>query len=316
MPNFLEWAVGNRDPSITETITSDGVAINLTGKTVKAKAREVGSAILLVDETAVIVSAPDGTVRYDWTADDIATDGILADPRSALFWWEVTTTATGKTQNMMEALIRVVPNAPGTNAYLEVEEFKATAELTGTGFADLDIQTMILAASRGIDKVTGRRFYPDSDANQVRYYTPESTSFVAIDDLITLTALASDKYGDNTFGDTWTVNTDFVLEPLNAPADGWPYQNIRQQPRSSLTFGAGVPRSVRVTGKFGWTAPPEAVKTLTKLIAARLVKRTREAPLGFVELGLEGAVVRAAGYARDPDYAFLIGPYMRHSGVF
>jgi hypothetical protein len=45
--------VANRNPSITDTITVDGVAQDLTGCTVKFKMRAVGSSTLKVDAAAV-----------------------------------------------------------------------------------------------------------------------------------------------------------------------------------------------------------------------------------------------------------------------
>lgn len=319
MSEQLTWQVGNRNPSITENlIYADGSPVDLTGKTVKFKAREVGASTLLVDQAATIVTPPgtDGIVRYDWSAADIAPGGILASPRNALVWWEVTTTSGGRVQDYSEALISVDAHAPEANAYVEVEEFKSTVELTGTSFQDADIRLGLLAASRGIDLALGRRFYPDADVNQIRYYSPASVRWLAIDDLITLTSLATDQSGNGNFSNTWTVNTDFVLEPLNAPADGFPYRSVRATPRSSLYFPNVYPRSVRVTGKFGWTAAPPAIKNATVLLAARVIKRTREAPFGIIGLGLEGAAVRASAIARDPEIAFLLDPYNRNSGAY
>jgi hypothetical protein len=308
MSDQLIWFKNNRLPSITETLTyADGTVVDLTGATVKFKMRALNSAVLKVDASATVVGTPTlGQVRYDWAAIDVDTVGRF------LVWWEVT--AGGKTQDMGEAVIEFRAHAPETQTYAELEEFKSTAEMSSTSFADQDIQLGLVAASRGIDLALGRRFYPDLDANQIRYYTPGSPNWLAIDDLITLTALATDPGGTASFTDTWTLNTDFVLEPLNAAADGWPYQSIRRQPRASLTFPY-YPRAVRVTGKFGWATTPTAIKEATTLIAARLMKRTREAPFGIVSFGLDGAAVRAASMARDPEIAFLIEPYSRNSGI-
>jgi hypothetical protein len=216
---------------------------------------------------------------------------------------------------MMEALIGVVAHAPGLQAYVELEEYKSTAELTGTSHTDPDIQLGLIAASRGLDLALGRRFYPDIDANQVRYYTPQRSDWVAVDDIITLTSLASDPNGDGTFSTAWTLNSDFVLEPLNAAADGWPWQSIRLHPRSTSLYFPSFPRSVRVTGKFGWATVPTPIKQATGIIAERLVKRTRENPFGIAQVGLEGAVLRATSIVRDADIALLVGPYSRNSGV-
>lgn len=309
MSERLVWSVGNRNPSITENLVyADGTSVDLTSSTVKFKMRALRSATLKVDAAATIVGAPTaGNVRYDWAAADVDTDAYF------LCWWEVTT--AGKTQDMLEAVIEFRAHVSEANAYVELEEFKSTAELAGTGFADQDIQVALVAASRGIDQALDRRFWQDADANQIRYYSPAQLDRLWVDDLVTLTELASDSSGGTTFGDVWTANTDFTLEPLNAAADGEPFTRIQVHPSGGFWLPVGYPRSVRVTGRFGWPAVPQEVKTLTTLIAARLVKRTREAPLGFVELGPEGAAVRASSFARDPEYAFLTQGISRQVAV-
>jgi hypothetical protein len=302
LPNRLIWFTGNRDPSISETITtSDGVAVDLTGDSARFRCRAVGSSTLLVDQPVSNTLDATGFVRYDWSAAD-ASSGALSEARDLLVWWQVT--QGGKTQDMNEAVISVYAHAPLSNGYIELEELKATKELTGKTYADADLRLAIVAASRGIDEALGRRFYPDADANQVRYYSPAAYDRLWIDDLVTLTELASDSSGGTSFGDVWTANTDFVLEPLNPPT-GYPWTRITVHPSGSRTLPCGYPRSVRVTGKFGWAAPPSQVKTLTAIVAARLVKRTREAPHGIIQFGVEGAVVRASAFARDPEYQLL-----------
>jgi hypothetical protein len=304
----LIWYVGDRQPSITDTITVDGVAVNLTGHTVRFKARELGSSTLLVDQPTSNTPDATGVVRYDWSAADIATNGILNLPRKALVWWE--DTSGGKVETLGEAIIEVRAHAPQTLAYVELEEFKRTANLSGQTYVDNDIQIALVAASRGIDQALHRRFYPDADAAQVRYYTPNGGCTVEIDDLLTLTSLLADYDGDGTFEQTWVQNTDFILEPLNAVADGVPFDTIRRHQRSGFSYSP-YPRSLKLTGKFGWAAAPEGIRTLTSLIAARLVKRTREAPFGIVSFGLDGAVMRASQFANDPEYQFLTSTYAK-----
>jgi len=194
------------------------------------------------------------------------------------------------------------------NEYASVAELKASLSLTGESFADPDIQLALTAASRAIDNATLRRFYPDVDVNQIRYYTPDVATEVQIDDVITLTAVAVDRSGDGTFSEAWTLNTDFVLEPLNAAADSQPYTTIRMHPRSTRSM-PGYPRSVRVTAKFGWATAPEAIKEATLMLASRLLKRVREAPFGIAGLGIDGVAVRVA--RDDPDVYALICPYKR-----
>jgi hypothetical protein len=66
---------------------------------------------------------------------------------------------------------------------------------------------------------------------------------------------------------------------------------------------------VKVVGKFGWSAPPEAVKVATTMLAARYVKRTREAPFGVAGFDATGATVRIS--ATDPDVQQLLAPLAR-----
>jgi len=298
--------VGNRDPSITTIITDDsGTPINLTGKTVRFKAREVDTSALIVDQLVSNSPGSDGVVRYDWSAADIATNGILFAPRVALVWWEVT--SAGKKQDVAEAVIQISEHAPGS-AYVELEELKSTLELTQTTFGNLDIERALPAASRALDEACGRRFYLDADATSVRYYSPGLANRLWIDDLVDLTAVAVDTNGDGSFGSAWSENSDFVLAPLNAPEDGWPWTRIELHPLASSYFPS-YPRSVKVMGQFGWAAVPDAIAKATTILATQLLLRARQAPFGVLGFGLEGEAVRIA--RTDPHIEFLIRPYVR-----
>ena len=293
MSDLLVWQVGNRNPSITETIEIDGEPFNLSSSTVTFSMRAVGSSTKKVNAAAAtIISA----------AADVDTAGEY------LVWWTVTT--GGKTQDVGEAIIVFREHAPLTNCYVELEQFKSTADLKHTNYMDIDISLAIRAAARAVDEICSRRFYPDSDANQVRYYTPQRSHHVYIDDLITLTTLKTDDGRDGTYENTW-ASTDYWLEPLNATADGEPATAIRVNPQSSLMFYSNYPKSIQVTGKFGWTSAPAAIVEATTILAGRFLKRTREAPFGAAEMiALGGAAVRLTG--RDPDVTALLAPYMRY----
>lgn len=195
--------------------------------------------------------------------------------------------------------------------YLTSAEMKATLSLTGQSFADADIAAAITAASRMVDGACDRRFYLDADALQVNYYTPDSLRRVMIDDLVVLTSLKIDRGGTGSFTETWTLNTDFVLEPLNAPTDfvASPYESVHVRSLAGRWLPSWVERSVQVTGQFGWPAVPQPVKTATSLLANRMLKRVREAPLGIVAVGVEGTAMRLA--RTDPDVAALLAPYYR-----
>ncbi len=196
--------------------------------------------------------------------------------------------------------------------YVTREELKATLEMTGQTFADSDIDLAIASASRSVDSLTGRRFWPDADANQVRYFTANTDSYVDLGDLITLTALTFDWEGDNVYELDWTALTaNWMLEPRNAVLDGTPWQGLRTRGGQVLPLGDGA---IKVTGKFGWATVPDQVKQATVLLANRILKRSREAPFGVANIGMEGDAIRVV--RSDPDVEMLLRPLRRVAGVW
>lgn len=288
------WSVGNRNPPITENIIdTNGDPVDLTGATVTFSMRRVGSSTLKVSAaSATIVSAPAGTVRYSWAAADVN------EAAEYLCWWTIT--AAGLTQDVMEAVIEFRPHTPETNSYFELEELKAQLEITN-GSSDSELLRGIRASSRIVDEVTNTRFFTTA-SDEVRYYTPDATYLLVTDEVNTLTELAS---GDGTTFTAWTLNTDFVAEPLNAALDGRPWHTFRSRGTKSFT---GNLRSVRVTGKFGWSAPPEAVRIATGIICTKAVKRAKDAPMGVLTF-FDGTALRIGRF--DPQVEELLQPYNR-----
>jgi hypothetical protein len=306
MPDLIVYFVGNQDPAISEQITTDGVPVPLAGKTVKFKLRALGAETTTVDDAAQVVDAPTGQVRYVWQAADVDEEGFF------LVWWEVTTTAGGKKQDLNEAVIEIREHAPIAGSYVELEDFKQTLSLTGTTFTDRDARRALVAASRAVDHLAGQRFYLDPNANSERVYTASDDDCyeLAIDPLVDLTSVTVDRDGDGVFEETWVEGIDFVLEPVNAPLDGLPYRKLRML-RQSTTFGpfpTTYSDSIKVTARFGWPSVPPAIEQVTALLAARLFKVVREAPWGVVGFNEEGAV----RVSRDlPDLEIILGPFRR-----
>lgn len=299
MPNRLVWWVGDREPSISDQITINNVPIDLSAKTVTFRMRALGVKTPLKVDAAVSFKDNLGNWRYDWDADDLDTAGQF------LAWIETT---SGKKNTVQEFTLEVRDHAPPQHAYVELEEFKETLSLKGQSYADGDIELAIEAASRGLDKALGQHFYLDVDNTAVRYYSfQDDESYLRIDPLVALNKVEIDRDGDGTYEELWVQGVDYVLEPVNAPSDGKPWTAIRVIPR--LTTHAGFPcyypNGIKVTGQFGWPSVPAGVKQLTSIIASRLLQRTRQAPFGIIQLGGDGAAVRAAKFAGDPEYAWL-----------
>lgn len=204
------------------------------------------------------------------------------------------------------------------NEYVTSDELKATLDLSGETFANADIADALETASRVIDKTCKRRFYADANVNQVRYYTPVVTNLLRIDDLVTLTSLKTDPGGDGTFEETWVENTDFVLCPLNPElvdaSVREPWTLIETHPRGSYEFPTRYPRSVQVTGKFGWAAVPSQVSTATTLLAHRFLRRMREAPFAIIGIGIDQLAARLP--TTDPDVALMLKGLVRSKPVF
>lgn len=205
-----------------------------------------------------------------------------------------------------------------TNGYVTAAQLKATLSITGTTF-DADVDAVINAASRMIDGETGRRFWLDANASQTQVYTPNSYRRLMIDDLVTLTTLSVDHDGDGVYEETWTQGTDFVLEPFNAPSESpaRPYESILARRHGSRYFPYYSPASyveaaVQVIGRFGWSTVPPDIALATSILAAKLFKRSREAPFGIVGFHADSSVAMRIS-AKDPDVHNLLQGYIRHT---
>jgi hypothetical protein len=154
-----------------------------------------------------------------------------------------------------------------------------------------------------VDGYCERNFY---NATATRYFAARNSYEVEIDDLTTLTSLVTAPDGTS-FDTTWQ-STQYQLEPLNGVVGGLatPYTLIRAI--DDLVFPTlGGEALVKVTGVFGYTPVPIAIKQATIMSATRLYKRY-DSPLGVLGFGDLG-VVRISRL--DPDIASLLAPYRR-----
>ncbi|MDX2705805.1 phage head-tail connector protein [Streptomyces sp. PA03-6a] len=166
------------------------------------------------------------------------------------------------------------------------------------------LTSAIAAASKAIDRDTGRRFSLDSVASQ-RVYNPSGRraltcegELLIVDDIGSATGLIVETGSAG----SWTTVTDYETSPENALARGFPVTALL---RPSGSWGSGAQR-VRVTARWGWPSVPDEVVMATLIQATRLYKRadTPEGVMGSAEWG----VVRLARI--DPDVYALTKHYI------
>lgn len=189
--------------------------------------------------------------------------------------------------------------------YQSGSALKETLSLVGETFMDNDIDLALEAASRGIDELCNDRFYP---AAGTYVFDAESPYRVKLrPSAATITSVAVDMDGDGTH-ETPLDSSDYLAWPYNNPNDAKPWWELHLR-RDGIRF-PNRPAAVQVAGTFGWGTIPAPITQATGLLAAKLLKRSREAPFGIAVFGTEGGV--AMRIARtDPDIMFLLGPFMR-----
>jgi hypothetical protein len=196
-----------------------------------------------------------------------------------------------------------------TDGYATLADVKAALRIVDTvddGLLEISIE----AASREIDGWCERVF---TTSTATRVYRPTDVFTVETDDIQSITTLKTDADGDGVFEITWDP-TDFQLEPLNGISGGIksPFYVIKAV--GSYIFPIFEPRnvnsndaSVQVTGVFGFTTIPTAVKQATILLAMRQFKRY-DSPTGVMGFGDLG-VMRVGRV--DPDVEKLLMPFKR-----
>lgn len=191
--------------------------------------------------------------------------------------------------------------------YVDLNALKETLELQGETFADDDLKASIEAASKAVEDMCGRTFTKKT-VDETRTYHPTRNGWLEVDDLISVTSIRSNPYGDETYSD-W-VTTDYELDPVNAVAFGAPHTSIRLSPYGEIrSFIPQYRGSVEVIGRFGWPEVPPNVQLATKILSARFLKRVREAPFGIAGIGVDGIAVRVS--RTDPDVGMLLGSLKR-----
>ena len=201
-----------------------------------------------------------------------------------------------------------------TNGYTTVELLKSELGIPQTNVDnDVKLEAAIAAASRQCDAHTGRRFWQDGSVVAREFYA-ESPVDCETNDISTTTGLIVkvDSNDDGTFATTLTINTDFILLPLNVAdmVPVWPYTALRIVNTDNTTFPwwtSGRP-GVQVTAKFGWPAVPDDVAKACLIQATQMFKAS-DAVFGGLSFGDAGFMRVRGGI--NPMAEGLLEPYCK-----
>jgi len=201
---------------------------------------------------------------------------------------------------------------PVVNGYASLKDLKSALRIQDSVDDGL-LEIALESSSRLIDEYTMRSFYNAGTATRI--FVPESKDVVSIDDAISISNVAVSTNFNKTFDLVWSAN-DYQTEPLNNVSDGldgWPITRLRAVNTYEFPFDEYEVATVQVTGVWGWSAVPIAVKQASIIQAMRIFKRL-DSPLGVISSP-------DTGYFRvssriDPDVAMLVNSYRktRHLG--
>jgi hypothetical protein len=296
--------LGDRDPSLTDTLNDDtGAALNLTGGTVRFKMRAFGSSTLKVDAAATIVSASAGTVRYDWAALDVDTEGFF------IGWWEVT--LAGRVQVEREFLLEFRSHGQIAGWLVELEEVRDAMELREDA-TELDdqIRALIPKLSQRIMYEIEREVAPPSTAVQRTFSMCGRILDVSPYDLRSVSSLVVDPART---ARVMTANLDYKLLPVGG--DRWGvYTEIefgRHVDLSAYTY-TFAEVDVQITGNWGFASIPQIAKdACIDAIKARL--RISSARGSYVDSEMEGQPSVGPMYGLPPSTRNILRPLYRNA---
>lgn len=194
---------------------------------------------------------------------------------------------------------------PITNGYATLNEVKASLRLTDNT-DDALLERAIESASRRIDGYCGRFFYKTSQTPVTMYPINEYLLAFPNDVANTSVTIKIDSNANGTYATTLVQGTDYILEPTNAPLQGYPYLHARMV--GGQTFPLDVLPSfptVQVTAQWGWNAVPSDVNQACILLSMRQFARLNSAlgVVGFADMAIN---VRAV----DPDVRDLLNQFV------
>jgi hypothetical protein len=258
--------------------------------------------VLTSATVALTVTAPDGT-----TLQPGVTQPSTGRYRAATFVpdqlgiWAFAWSISGTVTDLVLGSFVVADPAPPVYADLTMVK-SALGKLTADDRDEL-IERAISAASRWIDRRTGRRFYADRTATartfpivgQAGYRRSEQ--YLIVDDIASAQGLA---VATGTAG-SWSTVTGWSTGPDNALVYGRPITELYAAPGWLPASGR-----LQVTARWGWPTVPDDIAQAAQLLAARFYRR-KDSPQGVLG-STEWGTARVS--RTDPDVEALIAPFV------
>lgn len=200
-------------------------------------------------------------------------------------FWVYKWTITGSVTDVSTGTFTVSDPAPAL--YASLPQVKSQLSKDTEDDRDDLIEVAIRAASRKIDRLCGRRFYPDLIVS-ARTFPVAGRTFAApygtglyVDDISSLNGLA---IAGGSYGNFSSPLTTYYTGPDNALVYGRPITYLA----GDAGFYSSV-NSVQVTARWGWPTIPDEVEAATILLAARLYRR-KDSPQGVISSADWGSV--------------------------
>jgi hypothetical protein len=186
---------------------------------------------------------------------------------------------------------------PIVNGYITLAGLKNYLKIDDS-VEDTLLEQIIESASRSIDRIANRRFYLDGSAT-ARTYRPVGNMRVIVDDIGTTTGLIlkTDPNSSGVYQTTFTLNSDYIVEPTNALAKGRPINYLTIVGGTAMSLPVNYWPQVEVTARWGWPSVPDDIEQATYILSADLYKRKDSigGVLGLSELG----AIRMSPLGRD-----------------
>lgn len=203
-------------------------------------------------------------------------------------------------------------------AYITEQEIEQYSGIDIPSTMSTLLGEIISGIEKLIEETTGRKFVaPTPDNDETRYYDGNGLKRLNIDDLRSITSLVVD-------GVSLVKDVDYYLYPLNAVADGKPYEAIElvqsisgsnRNPRAGTTYiFEEDQRNVVITGKFGYSASlPSAIKLASLKIASAIIKENvARKELSSESLGeYSVSYMKIADVADSMNFEKVLAPYIK-----